>query len=732
VNKSSSSSAGACALKGFVFLLVIVFSAAAARASEAAGEAAVPMTHRMMLLVIQLGVILFAAKIGNMLFEKIKLPGALGELVAGIILSPYLFGKIAFHGFERGLFPLYGNSPLWPELSALVSVAAVVLLFTVGLETDIGMLLRYSFAGSVVGIGGVLASFFMGAGTMVLFSEYIFGHKLGFLSPQALFLGVISTATSVGITARILADKKKLASPEGVTILTAAVIDDVIGIVLLAIVMGMVGATGASGVDWGHVMRIGAQAMGVWLGVTAVGLLASRKISFLLKLFGEGSSIAVMALGLALILAGLFEEAGLAMIIGAYVMGLSLSQSDISHLIREKLYPLYVFLVPIFFCSMGMRINLFAMTSVSILAFGVVYALVAMSSKILGCGLPALLVNFNWRGALRIGFGMAPRCEVALIIASVALSGGELTQEVFAAVIFMVIINTVLAPTALSALFHDGKPGARKKLEASGDGKILISFDFPSPVVADFILLQLKNIFEAEGFFVHAFSRVSKIYQMRRDSTIIDFQYKDGALVFECDQKETPFLNTAMMEAVAELERAVQELKKPMDVKAIGTRVQEAGKGFPPSLSLKNYITPSLIKPRLRGSSKEEVIDELLDVLKKNKLLDKVEDAREAVLAREASMSTGLQYGIAVPHGKTGCVENLVCAVGLKPQGMDFDSLDGEPTKIVILTLSPPDKPAPHVQFMSMVAQVLNKNGLEKVLANTSQTGIYNALTEKG
>lgn len=717
-------------LKCAALLPIMIFTSKTALASGMANETGLPMPHRMMLLVIQLGVILFAAKIGNMLFEKIKLPGALGELVAGILLGPYLLGQISFLGFEHGLFPLFGNSPVWPELSALISVAAVVLLFTVGLETDIGMLLQYSFAGSVVGLGGVVASFFMGSGTVVVFSQYLFHQQMGFLSPQALFLGVTTTATSVGITARILADKKKLVSPEGVTILTAAVIDDVIGIVLLAVVMGMVSATGTSGVDWAHVAKIGAKAVGVWVSVTAVGLLASRKISFLLKLFGERNSIAVMSLGLALILAGLFEEAGLAMIIGAYVMGLSLSQSDISHLIREKLHPLYVFLVPIFFCSMGMRINLFSLTSGSIIAFGVVYAFVAMAAKVLGCGLPALLVNFNWRGALRIGFGMAPRCEVALIIASVALSGGQLTQEIFAAVIFMVIINTIIAPTALSVLFQNDSPGTRKEI-SGGDGKIKLSFEFPSPVVAEFIISELRSIFEAEGFFVHALSREKRIFQMRKDSTIIDFQYAEGALIFECNKKETPFLNTAMMEAVAELEKAAQELRKPLNKEAIGMRMQESGDMPKPSLSLKNFINPALIKPILNGSTKEEVIEELLEVLKENKLIDNFKEARAAVMERERSMSTGLQYGIAVPHGKTNCVENLVCAMGLKPQGMDFESLDGEPTKIVILTLSSPSKPAPHVQFMSMVAQVLNKDGRDRLLASKTRADMFLALTEK-
>src|SRR5690606_235538 len=131
---------------------------------------------------------------------------------------------------------------------------------------------------------------------------------------------------------------------------------------------------------------------------------------------------------------------------GAYVMGLSLSQSDISHMVREKLSTVYALLVPVFFCVTGMQVNLMALTDWRVLVFGLVYAFMAMLAKLLGCGLPSMLAGFNLRGAARIGFGMAPRCEVALIIAGVSLARGFLSPEILAAVIIMVIINTVIAP----------------------------------------------------------------------------------------------------------------------------------------------------------------------------------------------------------------------------------------------------------------------------------------------
>ena len=136
---------------------LLVLGTTAALASEAAGTE-VSMTHRMMLLVIQLGLILFATKLGNMLFERFRLPGCLGELTAGIVIGPHLLGGFSLPGFQHGLFPLAGGFPVSVELYGFCAVASIVLLFMVGLETDLGMFLRYSVAGSAVGLGGVIAS----------------------------------------------------------------------------------------------------------------------------------------------------------------------------------------------------------------------------------------------------------------------------------------------------------------------------------------------------------------------------------------------------------------------------------------------------------------------------------------------------------------------------------------------------------------------------------------------
>ncbi|MFW6145897.1 MAG: PTS sugar transporter subunit IIA [Planctomycetota bacterium] len=674
------------------------------------------MTGRMMTLVLQVGVILFVAKLGSRLFEKLGLPGALGELTAGIVIGPYALGGLGFYGFPDGLFAAVGGTALSPELQGLAAIAAIVLLFEAGLETDLKLLMRYAVIGGIVGLGGMVASFFVGAAAVKLFATAVVGEPVSLFAPPCLFLGAVTTATSVGITARVLSQKRKLDSAEGVTIISAAVIDDVLGIILLAMVMSLVTASKAGGVDWAHLGIVGGKAVGVWLGATILGLAASRRISLLLKWFGERNSIAVMALGLALILAGLFEEAGLAMIIGAYVMGLSLSTSDLRHVIAEKLSPIDTLLVPLFFCTAGMRIDLRVLGNPAVLGFGVAYAFGALASKVVGCGLPALLVRFNLRGAARIGFGMAPRCEVALIIAGVGLAADIISPAIFAGVILMVVVNTVVAPPALVGLLRSKARGTRGSVEVAPPEREM-TFEFPTMEMAEFFVAKLVPVFEAEGFFVHQISREHGLFQLRKDDSVIDLAHQGATLRFSCRQSDSPLIQAAMYEGLAALERSVQALRKPLDAKTIRTGLQQLAAGGPPELRMADFLTERLIVPELTGTTKEAIIDELLDVLDDAGLLSDRAVAREAVWDRERSMSTGLQYGVAIPHGKTDAVNRLVCCVGLKHEGVDFDAMDDEPSRIFILTLSPKSRPAPHLQFMSAVSRILNAEGRRRILA---------------
>lgn len=247
-----------------------------------------------------------------------------------------------------------------------------------GLVIQIGALLFAVKAGGLLAqrfrIPGVLGELLVGvAATFVggaLIAAAVFGG--GLLDAQNLMFGIMATATSIGITARILSERKKLDSPEGVTTLAAAVFDDVMGIVLLAVVLGVNAARQASGdgLAWGGIGMIALRAFGLWFLFTALGLVFSKRIATILKSFGQRNLFTVLALGMALLLAGFFEKEGLAMIIGAYVMGLSLSKSNISHIIIDKMWVLYEFFVPIFFAVMGMLVDLRQFDDPRVLAGG--------------------------------------------------------------------------------------------------------------------------------------------------------------------------------------------------------------------------------------------------------------------------------------------------------------------------------------------------------------------------
>jgi Kef-type K+ transport system membrane component KefB/mannitol/fructose-specific phosphotransferase system IIA component (Ntr-type) len=713
----------------FAGLVVFVLLTASTAWAGDGGAGEASMTHRMMMLVMQLGTILFAARLGGMLMEHIKMPSVLGELLAGVLIGPYLMGGIPLIGLPDGLFHAGNAFPVTPELYGICTVAAVLLLFMVGLETDIKLFVRYSVVGGMVGIGGVAVSFVLGDLMAILFGRMLYNQPLHFLSPSCLLLGIISTATSVGITARILGDERKLQSPEGVTILAGAVIDDILGIVLLAIGLGVITASKATGlIDWGNIGMIALKAVVVWLAATAIGLAASRRISVLLKWFRDRSAIAVMALGLALVLAGLFEKAGLAMIIGAYVMGLSLARSDINQVIREQLHPIHAFLVPVFFTVMGMLVDLSLLLSVDVLLFGVLYTIAANLAKIFGCGIPALFFNFNLRGALRIGVGMLPRGEVTLIIAGIGLSAGVLSPEIFGVVVLMIVLTALMAPVSLVRLFRHPGSGLRKPVAEEETQPI--AFHFPSPQTAELLVGKLMNTFESEGFFVHTLDRARRVYQLRKDDVVIGFQHRGTDIVFfDCGRDVISFVHTAMYEVLAELERTVRELRKPVDRAVIGRAFQPHVATQEQRAALADYLDQALLRPQLKGTSKEEVIDELLECLRSSGVIHDFDAARRAVLAREESMSTGIQFGIAIPHGRTDAVGRLVVAIGLKPEGIDFEAIDGHPSRIFVLTLSPQTAPAPQMQFMSMINEVLTATGRGALLACQTPEEMYAVLT---
>jgi len=487
--------------------------------------------------IFQLGILIVCTRMGGYWLRRwLRLPGVLGELVVGMLIGPYALGRLPWPLIGPP-FPLSATgSPVSPELYAFSTFASIVLLFLSGLETDLSTFLRYSVAGTVVGVSGVALSFFLGAGCAVWF-----GLAPGWLDPRALFLGAIGTATSVGITARILSERRKMDSPEGVTILAAAVFDDVLGIILLAIVVGMV-RTESAGISWRHVLYVAAKAFGFWIGATALGLLCARRFSRFLKHFKSAPAIAALALGFGLLLAGLSEMAGLAMIIGAYIMGLSLSRTDLVQVVQREIEGLHNVLVPVFFATMGMMVNFNQV--LPLFKVGLVYSLFAIVSKVGGCGLPALFCGFNHHGAARIGVGMLPRGEVALIVAGIGLTSGAIGQDVFGIAILMTVITTLLGPMLLTGCFENPAPGLRHPEDVAKSQSKVIRLDFATADMAEFVLARIVRSFRQEEFYVYRLSPDAWTYHIRKENMFF---------ILECDGHEIQLSTAAQYETLARL-----------------------------------------------------------------------------------------------------------------------------------------------------------------------------------
>ena len=761
-----------------VACLVVTGAFASETAISAYPNFGLPRVEEMMFLVLQIGIIIFAAKIGGSIASLFKMPSILGELGAGLAIGPWALGGIAIDGiFPNGLFngvalkainaaangpakemfgTLAGNGNIFdatsPALYGIATLASIILLFLSGLETNLKMFLKYSFVGSLVGLGGVIFSFVFGDLCAVIllpsFFPSVFGQLAQMPFGQAvmqaapMYMGIMSTATSVGITARILSERKKMDSEEGVTIMSGAVIDDVLGLIVLAIGNGIIAATIASssssgeatGVPWGKIGMVAVKAFGVWLGATLIGVLMARKISWLLKLFKSPQAIATLAFGLSMILAGFFEFMGLAMIIGAYVMGLALSRTDLKHMIQETLAPVYTFLVPIFFCVMGMMVDINALISRPVLIFGAIYTVLAIFAKVIGCALPSWFCGFNFLGGMRIGAGMVPRGEVALIIAGLGLSNGFLSQEIFGIGIMMTLVTTVIAPPALIALFIPKKRGVKNPKKSMDDSREII-FELPNQQIAQIMQRKLVDEFRHEGFFTIRLAHESNmaIWEISMDAIELSLRWQGTKIRIECTPTEEAVVQQAWMEVVSqmnELTSILSKIKKRNDIMDTLISKKEDSNNISSSALASRCVQNFVMLPSFKAYSKSEAIEKMVEEVAKaypKNVVDK-EKVKEAVFAREESMPTGLDFGIAVPHGRTDGVNHILGAVALvdnseNENGIipDYETIDHSKIQIIVLTLVPETAHAPYLQLMAFISQTLhNEDEREKLLSCTT------------
>jgi len=368
-----------------------------------------------------LAAILIGAKLAGRLSQRIGLPSVFGELVLGLVLGPSLLNLIR------------PNDPL----ALLAEVGVILLMFRAGLETDLVQMRQVGLAATIVALGGVLLPF--GGG-------FALGRMFGMSDLPALFVGAVLTATSVSISAEVLRELGHLRGKVGATILGAAVIDDVLGVLVLSLVLGLAGkgdpliAAGQMAVFFPAAWFIGDRL-----------LPQLRKIEYLAG--GQDTVLAIL-LGLVMLFAWAAEALGsVADITGAYLLGIVVARyTDEEHVVHHGSSALaYAFVVPVFFVNIGLEANVTSLGAAPL--FTILMVLLAIAGKVVGCGVGALTMRMSPREALQIGIGMTARGEVALVMIAAGRAAGLVNDTLFTATIVMALVTTLITPPLLRLAF---------------------------------------------------------------------------------------------------------------------------------------------------------------------------------------------------------------------------------------------------------------------------------------
>ena len=380
-----------------------------------------------------LALILISAKFFALLARKCRAPQVVGEIIAGLVIGPCLLNLVQPSD----------------SIAIFAEIGVVLLMFTTGLGTNLQELMRAGPIATLIACVGVAVP--LGGGTL-LYSLFYGFSALG--SPEfyrALFIGTIMTATSVSITVATLQELGKLKSFLGTTIVSAAVIDDVIGIVVLTCVLGASGGADTS------LVEVLMDTILFFAAAIVIGLIIHKAMLWLDHRNPHTQRITIVSLAFCFAMAYIAEQYfGIADITGAYIAGVIISNTQKSQYLTSKFDTLsYLLLSPVFFASIGLKVELPAMTT-QIILFAVFLTLVAIFTKVIGCGLGAKLCGYKNYQSIRIGVGMISRGEVALIVASKGQQLGLLGSNFLGPVVIVVVITTIITPILLKPVFRLG------------------------------------------------------------------------------------------------------------------------------------------------------------------------------------------------------------------------------------------------------------------------------------
>jgi Kef-type K+ transport system membrane component KefB len=379
---------------------------------------------------LEIAVILIFTKTLALFTRKLHIPQVVGALIAGVVLGPAILGFITPNEM----------------IEKMAEIGVILLMFNAGLETNFSQLKITLKSAFVIAALGVIVP--LGGGFVL---AYVFGE--GIL--ESVFIGVLLTATSVSITVETLQEMGKLKTMTGTAVLGAAVVDDIVGIIILSAIMQI----GDGGLTFAGTALVFARIVGFFVLALIVGYAAFKLFEYIDSKFGEIRRVSIMALALCFALAYFSEIFGVANIIGAYVAGIILCNSKSAQYIESKTNVLsYMLFSPIFFVSVGLTIS-FDGFSPRILLFAGLLLLMAIITKVAGCGLGAKLCRFSNRESLQIASGMVSRGEVALIVAVKGASVNLVNPSLFPSVILVVIITTLITPIMLKFAYNSKNNG---------------------------------------------------------------------------------------------------------------------------------------------------------------------------------------------------------------------------------------------------------------------------------